>query len=145
MNPFINWVNGYTWICNLCITENPLDEHLQDFKTKLNVGSYEFSANASYTDRPPMPPTYLFIIDTSQNSIDSGFFISIIETIRYIFTNNLFSNVDRTKVGFITYDNTVNFFKFNVNNKSGSDLPQMFRVNDFSDEESFLPVPVNKI
>lgn len=94
---------------------------------------YEFYANSTYNDRPPMPPQYIFIIDTSLNSIQSGFFSSCIEALKDLISNDLLN--DRTKIGFLTYDTQLNFFKFNLNYST----PQMLCI---SDKEIFLPAPV---
>jgi hypothetical protein len=85
-----------------------------------------------------MPPAYLFIIDVSLKSINKGFFLSITEAIKEILTDGLFPNSDRAKIGFITYDSNVNFFRFDIKNKKN--MPQMMCI---SEDEIFLPSPVN--
>jgi hypothetical protein len=89
----------------------------------------------SYTSRPPITPSYLFILDTSLKSIQSGLFISIIESLRSIFKNDLFHNMERTKFALITYDRNLNFFCFN-----GKQF-EMLCVS-YKNEENFLPAPV---
>jgi protein transport protein SEC24 len=86
-------------------------------------------------DRPPMAPAYVFVIDVSLNSIQSGVFSCVIETIKDILTNDLFANVDRTKIAFITYDSNVNFYKINPNNGA---IQQLCIGGD----QMFLPAPV---
>lgn len=83
-----------------------------------------------------MPPAFIFVIDVSSISSQTGFLTAVLETLKDIFINNYFLNVDRTKVGIITYDSTVHFYRLIEN----SSQPQMFCV---SDNEMFLPVPVN--
>lgn len=60
-----------------------------------------------------MTPAYIFIVDTSFKSIQSGLFISVIETLRNIFNNELFQNMERTKFALITYDSHLNYFSYN--------------------------------
>ncbi len=138
MSKFITWVNSETWKCNLCLAENILEEHLTQFKDKLNSGTFEFIATASYSDRAPMPPTYVFLLDVSLASLESGYFASVLETIKDIFINNLVSNPDRSKFAFITFDTHVNFFKI-LHKNSTIETPQMLCI---SNDDIFLPAPV---
>jgi protein transport protein SEC24 len=134
VSPYVEWLdNGGSWKCNLCQNVNTSEEYFYDLKDKITMGTYELIANASYMDRPPMAPAYVIIIDVSLNTLQSGFFISIIETIKDVFKNNLFQNMERTKISIITYDTHVNFFK--VNN-------DQFQMLCISDDELFLPTPV---
>ena len=103
--------------------------------------------------RPPMPPSYVFVIDTSQVSIQNGFLSSVIESIKDLISNDNFANLSRTRVNksllinyylynsnltsqiaIITFDTTVNFY--NLNPKLNQ--PQQLCVS----EELFLPAPV---
>lgn len=138
MSKFITWVNSETWKCNLCLAENILEEHLTQFKDKLNSGTFEFIATASYSDRAPMPPTYVFLLDVSLTSLESGYFASVLETIKDIFINNLVNNPDRSKFAFITFDTHVNFFKI-LHKNSTIETPQMLCI---SNDDIFLPAPV---
>ena len=86
VNPFIRFIdNGMKWICNFCgeinATENyyysPLNhvgirQDMED-RNELRNGSIDFVASNEYMNRPPMPPTYLFIFDVSKPAIDSGY------------------------------------------------------------------------
>jgi protein transport protein SEC24 len=82
-----------------------------------------------------MPPSYVFLIDTSNASMMNGYLSSVIETIKDIINNDLFQNLSRTKIGIITYDNTINFFNLNPQLNQA----QMLSVKD----DLFLPVPVD--
>ena len=48
--------------------------------------------------RAPMPPTYVFVIDTSFTSVQNGFLTSTIETIKDLIFNDSFVNISRTRV-----------------------------------------------
>ncbi len=85
-----------------------------------------------------MAPAFLFIVDLSLASVQTGFFATIVESLKEIFTKELFPNIDRTKIGLITYDSHVNFYKLNTNGGA----TQMFSI---ADSEMFLPAPVNYI
>lgn len=96
--------------------------------------------------RAPMPPTYVFVIDTSFTSVQNGFLTSTIETIKDLIFNDSFVNISRTRViiiynfyiiqqiAIITYDATINFY--NLNPKLNQ--PQMLCLT----EELFLPAPL---
>jgi len=45
-----------------------------------------------------MPPTYVFVIDTSFTSVQNGFLTSTIETIKDLIFNDSFVNISRTRV-----------------------------------------------
>jgi protein transport protein SEC24 len=47
----------------------------QDFEDRkeLSQGSVDFIASNEYMNRPPMPPTFVFILDVSKPAIDSGY------------------------------------------------------------------------
>jgi hypothetical protein len=82
----------------------------------------------SYIDRPPLAPSYVFIVDSSEVT----FFNSVIEILKYIFTNGLLN--ERASVAIITYEtNVVCFYRFIENSKT----TQMLCVS-----EAFLPAPV---
>ena len=136
MSKFVTWPDSFTWICNFCNQSNILDEHLKEFKENLKSGQFEVFANSSYMERPPMPPSYVFLIDTSEYSRESGYFASVIEVLRDLFQNDLMSNPDRSKFCILTFDSNINFFTF-----QGSS-PQMLSLAT-STEECFLPAPVN--
>ena len=87
VNPFVKFIdNGQRWICNFCrldnITESyyfsQLDENTGqrkdlDSRPELWSGSVDFIASSEYMSRPPLPPTYVFLLDVSQQAVDSGY------------------------------------------------------------------------
>jgi hypothetical protein len=84
----------------------------------------------SYIDRPPLAPSYVFLIDTS--IVEDGFFNSVIEILKYIFTNSLIN--DRAKVAIMTYEaNVASYYRF----IEGTKQTQQLCVG-----EPFLPLPV---
>ena len=60
--------------------------------------------------RPPMPPTYIFVLDVSRQAIDSGYLPLCVSTIKNVIENQLLPGGERTRVGFITYDSSVHFY-----------------------------------
>lgn len=146
MNPFVQWTDGgRRWRCNVCqlLNEVPveyycsLDEqgHRRDRfeRPELHRGCVEFVAPVEYSTRPPMPPTYFFVIDVSAQAIQSGMVATVCATIK----NNLdrLPGDGRTKVGFLTFDRALHFYNLKV----GSGQPQMLVEPEL--EDPFVPLP----
>ena len=80
VNPFIKFIdNGARWICNFCRVDNttegyyycqmdPDTDQRLDYndRPELWSGSVDFLASSEYMNRPPMPPTFIFLLDVSQ-------------------------------------------------------------------------------
>ena len=50
----------------------------------MRKGSVDFIASNEYMNRPPMPPTYVFVMDVSKPAIDTGYLNICVSTIRSI-------------------------------------------------------------
>ncbi|CAH9134532.1 unnamed protein product [Cuscuta epithymum] len=146
VNPFVTFTDsGRKWKCNICQSLNDVQgdyfAHLDatgrridlDQRPELMNGCVEFIAPAEYMVRPPMPPTYFFLIDVSISSIKSGMIEVVSQTIKKCLDN--LPGYPRTQIGFITYDSTIHFY----NMKSSLIQPQMLVVSD--PEDTFVPLP----
>ncbi|CAH0476684.1 unnamed protein product [Peronospora belbahrii] len=146
VNPFVQWVdNGRRWRCNLCGVSNEVASsyfcHLganqlrqdRDERPELNSGSVEIVAPSEYMMRPPQPPCFMFVIDVSATAVTSGSVKVAVDTIREQLDN--LPGAPRTRIGFLTYDNTIHFY----NLKSTLKAPQMMVVADL--DELFIPIP----
>lgn len=78
---FIVYYEIYTHIYRfLCIVPGDYFAHLDatgkrvdlDQRPELTRGSVEFVAPTEYMIRPPMPPSYFFLIDVSVSAVRSG-------------------------------------------------------------------------
>ena len=110
------------WICNFCGDINPTDNYYyspltsvglrQDYedRAELSKGSVDFVASNEYMNRPPMPPTYVFVMDVSKPAIDSGYLQIATNTIKSVVEQKLLPGGERTRVCFITYDSSVHFY-----------------------------------
>lgn len=99
-------------------------------RPELNFGCVDFIAPAEYTIRPPQPPVYVFVIDTSFQSIQTGMVGIVADAIKE--SLDKIPNEDgRTKVAFISADNAVGFHKL-----TGGE-PEILVVGDLSD--MYLP------
>ena len=86
VNPFIRFVdNGMKWICNFCGDSNNTEKYYysstnqagirndHDRRPELNCGTVDFIASNEYMSRPPMPPTFVYVLDVSKSAVDSGY------------------------------------------------------------------------
>ena len=147
LNPFVKFFeNGEKWVCNFCGEENDTEDHYfcdldkngirLDINTKpeLCCGSYEFKTNKSYWKKNKIPTHafFIFLIETSLSSIETGFLTACIESLKDVITNDLFYNGDDVNISIITYNLNVDFYSYGKQ----FTRPQMLTV---SDEPSFLP------
>lgn len=143
---------GRRWKCSLCQTTNevpaeyfsPLDQNgkRRDAaqRPELHRGSIEFVAPAEYMVRPPMPPVYLFLLETSSLAVQSGALQAALAGIR----NSIESmpNEGRTRVGIITFDSTVQFYLLKSSeacDDAQAVQPKVYVISDI--EDIFLPTP----
>lgn len=147
INPFVSWMdNGRRWRCNICGMLNDVPStyfsHLdsngqrrdRESRPELSKCSVEFVAPGDYMVRPPQPPAYLFCIDVSAASSQSGMLASCAAAIRDALDAGL-PGAPRTLIGFITFDSCIHYY----NLKSSLASPQMLVVSDVSDV--VLPLP----
>ncbi|KAI3351422.1 hypothetical protein L3Q82_020279, partial [Scortum barcoo] len=142
INPFVTFLDQRRWKCNLCYRINDVpDEFMYNPVTRsygephkrpeVQNSTVEFIASSDYMLRPPQPAAYLFVLDVSHNAVEAGY-------LKY-FCESLLENLDklpgdtRTRVGFLTFDNTVHFY----NLQEGLSQPQMLVVSDIDD--IFIP------
>ncbi|XP_042274820.1 protein transport protein Sec24B isoform X2 [Thunnus maccoyii] len=142
INPFVTFLDQRRWKCNLCYRVNDVpDEFMYNPVTRsygephkrpeVQNSTVEFIASSDYMLRPPQPAVYLFVLDVSHNAVEGGY-------LKY-FCESLLDNLDklpgdtRTRVGFLTFDNTIHFY----NLQEGLSQPQMLVVSDIDDV--FIP------
>lgn len=148
VNAFVQWLDhGRSWRCNICAQVNNTPSayfcHLDDdgFRSdrlerpELSKSIVEFIAPAEYMVRPPQEPTYFFVLDVSAQAVRSGMLESAANSIKRSLDD--LPGGRRTKIGFITFDNSVHYFNL------GGDLaqPQMLVVSSL--KELFVPLPDN--
>ena len=153
LNPFVKFIeNGEKWICNFCGEENDTEDHYfcdldkngerldVNSKPELCCGSYEFKTNKSYwkKNKTPTKALFIFLIETSLNAIDSGFFSACVESIKEVINNELFYNGNKTNISIITYSTNVSFYSYGEKFTQ----PQMLIV---ADDPVFLPTSKNNL
>ncbi|XP_020091801.1 protein transport protein Sec24-like At3g07100 isoform X2 [Ananas comosus] len=146
INPYVTFTDaGRKWRCNLCslLNDVPAEYYCAldatgrrldiDQRPELSKGSVEFVAPTEYMVRPPMPPSYFFLIDVSVAAVQSGLLEVVATTIKSCLDG--LPGSPRTQIGFLTFDSTLHFH----NLKSSLSQPQMMVVADLDDV--FLPLP----
>lgn len=146
INSYVTFTDaGRKWRCNICSLMNDvsaeyfcaLDANGRrcdiDQRPELSRGSVEFVAPTEYMVRPPMPPSYFFIIDVSVFAVRNGLLEVVSKTIKSCLDD--LPGFPRTQIGFLTFDSTLHFYSL----KSSLSQPQMMVVADLDD--IFLPLP----
>ncbi|VDN82098.1 unnamed protein product [Brugia pahangi] len=142
INPYIYLPDSRHWKCNICYRVNDLpDDFNWDPATKsfgepthrpeIKNATIEFIAPSEYMLRPPQPAVYVFVMDISQDAIETGYLYTFVEQL-LIALEQLPGN-EHTMLGFIGADSAVHFFQF-----QGKSRPQQLIVEEYSD--IFLPV-----
>ena len=154
LNPFVEFMHGSDqWKCNMCNNINKtLDYYYcavdkkgvrldQNEKSELNFGTYEFVAYKEFwsKNRPPATNFFYFLVDISQNSINSGFVQCAFETIKDMINNGNFYNYENfeTKICIITFDEEIHFYPININNENEQNII-MLSINE-NEKDLFLP------
>ncbi|KAI9316050.1 hypothetical protein BX666DRAFT_1859792 [Dichotomocladium elegans] len=138
INPFVRFSQGaLKWQCNLCGLENdvpsafdwdPMTQQTVDRwqRAELNHGCVDFVASAEYMVRPPQPPAYVFVIDTTYPAVQCGM-VGIVANAILASLDKIPNEDGRTKIAFITVDSAVGFYKL-----TGGE-PEMLVVGDLDD------------
>ncbi|KAL7291984.1 hypothetical protein TKK_0014270 [Trichogramma kaykai] len=152
MSPFMQFIDaGRRFQCLLCraTTEVPAEyfahldhtgQRMDRFeRPELMLGTYEFIATKDYcrNNTFPKPPAIVFIIDVSYNTVKSGLVNLLCSEMKKIIQNlpvDVGQTKSNVKVGFITYNNTVQFYNLSPNLAQ----PQMMIVGDV--HEVFMPL-----
>ena len=97
-----------------------------DFENRpeLYSGSVDFIASNEYMNRPPMPPTFIFLLDVSQQAVESGYLTQATSTIKSIIEEGTLPGDTRTRIAFLAFDK--NLYYFNL--RSTLKQPQMMVV-----------------
>ncbi|CAI7864857.1 unnamed protein product [Closterium sp. NIES-53] len=106
-------------------------------RPELSRGSVEFIAPVEYMVRPPMPPTFFFLIDASVNNARSGVLQVISDAIRACL--DTLPGDTRTRIGFLLFDSALHF----VSLKPSLTQPHILVSADIDDP--YLPLPEDEL
>lgn len=147
INPFVSLTEGgRRWRCNFCSLQNDIptafdyDDLTQKpanryDRAELNYSVVEFVAPKEYMARAPQPIVYTFIIDVSQDAINSGMTSTVARTI--LESLDRIPNKNKTaRISIIGVDSNLYYFRFKEGLQDG---PDILVVSDL--DEPFLPSP----
>lgn len=126
INPFNDFIaDGSKFRCNFCNALNdvpdyyfaPLDhngERVDKYeRAELCCGTYDFKAGTDYMNRPPIPPTFVFLIDVSQEAVLTGMLEIATKVLQELVENDAFPGEGRAQIGIMTYDSALHYFVIN--------------------------------
>ncbi|KAG0229526.1 COPII coat Sec23p-Sfb3p heterodimer component [Actinomortierella wolfii] len=149
INPYMIFTDGgRRFVCNMCLFENEIDPNYfcnldmngrrcdLDQRPELRNGSIEFAVPKDYWSKTPQAAAYVFAIDVSWNSIQSGMLSQAVQGIKEaIWDENGQSRLaPGVEIGILTYDKNVHFY----NLSSSLEQAQMMVVPDVNDV--FVPL-----
>eukprot|EP00794_Sanderia_malayensis_P007299 gene7299-8115_t len=152
MNPFMQFIDGgRRFVCNICSHSSEVPQeyfcHLDHQGRRVDIyerpelcfGSCEFVATTDYCkdEKFPSPPAFIFMIDVSYQSIQSGMVKRLTQELHAILDNlpkEAGMEESLIRVGFVTYSNNLHFY----NVKDNLAQPQMMVVSDLNDV--FVPL-----
>ncbi|KAH3670349.1 hypothetical protein WICMUC_004845 [Wickerhamomyces mucosus] len=148
INPYVEFIDrGAKWKCNLCSLKNDVPSGFdyneaiglaanRNERAELNYSVVEFIAPQQYMVRPPQPLVYVFVIDVSISSIQSGLLATVASSI--LDTLDSIPNKDeRTKVAFIGVDSALHYFSIPEDEEEAEN--SILVVPDL--DEPFVPAP----
>ncbi|KAF9158383.1 COPII coat Sec23p-Sfb3p heterodimer component [Actinomortierella ambigua] len=149
INPYMIFTDGgRRFVCNMCLFENEIDPNYfcnldmngrrcdLDQRPELRNGTIEFAVPKEYWSKTPMAAAYVFAIDVSWNSIQSGMLSQTVQGIKEaIWDENGQSRLaPGVQIGILTYDKNVHFY----NLSASLEQAQMMVVPDVNDV--FVPL-----
>ncbi|KAJ2995947.1 COPII coat Sec23p-Sfb3p heterodimer component [Globomyces sp. JEL0801] len=147
VNPHFRFLSGgRTFTCNLCGMSNEVPQEYfsnldmngrrvdYNYRPELQFGSCEFSVQDEYCARTPLPVSYLFAIDVSWNSIQSGMLATFASALKFYLYSGHYSLPKGSKIGILTFDRGIHFY----NLKHSLESFQMMVVGDL--DEVFTPL-----
>lgn len=95
-------------------------------RSELNYGCVDYVATSEFMSRPPQPPVYVFIIDTSLEAVQTGMIEVLVEAL-ITSLDRLPNNEGRTRIGFITVNHAIGFYA--LSNKE----PELIIMSEIDD------------
>ncbi|RCI06243.1 COPII subunit, partial [Rhizopus stolonifer] len=143
INPFAQFIEGgLKWQCNICgLDDNDVPpaydwNHITQQKAdrwnrpELNYGCVDYVASPEFMSRPPQPPVYVFVIDTSAIAVQTGM-IEVLAEALLAAIDDIPNKDGRTRIGFMTTGHAIGFYS--LANKE----PELLMMPDI--EDIYLP------
>lgn len=78
--------------------------------------------------RPPQPPVYLFVLDTSYAAVNSGMLRCVTATLAHTLERLPGISEGRTQVGILTFDSTLHFYNLSASSPQMLVAPEIDEV-----------------
>lgn len=139
INPYVVMGdNLMLWKCSLCETVNHLDSPAAEAElAQFSSPAFEIAATQDYINRLPAPPTYLFVIDITKDSLESGFLATFCETLHKLVEEQKIPGGGRSRVALIAYDKDIHYYCL------GKDLQQPAMITSAAKDP--IPVPSDRL
>lgn len=148
VNPFTTFLdNGEKFRCNFChaisqtpkihyATLDPITQERVDKNERADLcsGIYEIAAGSDYMNRPPMPPTFIFLVDVSKASVASGLLNNFVNIISELIHDEALPGKHRAEIAIFTYDENLHFYLIKPNR-----FPQLIVLDPKEFESSPFP------
>lgn len=142
VNPFTKFVeNGSKYRCNICNTINAVPSYYlasldqtgervdKGERVELCCGIYDIKAGVDYMARPPVPPTFIFLIDVSQEATTTGMLNIVSNVLQDIVENELLPGGSRSQIAIMAYDSVLHYFLVSAKLKN----PQVVSISNPKD------------
>ncbi|KFW69239.1 Protein transport protein Sec24B, partial [Pygoscelis adeliae] len=144
INPFVSFVDQRRWKCNLCYRVNDVPEEFMynpltrsygepHKRPEVQNSTVEFIASSDYMVKKKLK--FIFILNFGKCRYSEACQLKAIAMCVIVQCSLMLPGDSRTRIGFITFDSTVQFY----NLQEGLSQPQMLIVSDIDD--IFLPTP----
>ncbi|ESN99520.1 hypothetical protein HELRODRAFT_101510 [Helobdella robusta] len=144
INPYVVIIDRHRWKCCMCSRFNDLPEDFSyDVKRKaytngrhrneMNSSSYEVIASPEYIVGNLAVPVYFFLLDVSYNAIETGYLISLCQSV--IEKLESLKTHDNVMVGVMTFHTSVHLY--NIHHRYTK--PIVYKLPDL--ENLFIPAP----
>ena len=149
INPHFQFTSdGKKATCNLCLYVNDVPpayycalnefgvRNDKEHRSELQYGAYTFTAPTIFTEKEPSRQRYVFLLDSSIFSIQSGFFHQVLNSLKYCIDS--LPQDQNIEVCLITYDTSLTFYSVNANCEIS-----LLHVGDIKD--AFIPLPLSRL
>lgn len=108
----------------------------KDERPELCRGSVEFEVAGEYLVRPPVPPTFFFLIEVTVGALSSGATATVCASVAQLLDE--LPGGERARVGIATFDSSVHFYAPKTSADEGASQPAMLVMSDVM--EPFSPL-----
>ena len=141
INPFVKFFeDGAKFHCNLCNSQNAVPNHYyanlvngervdKHDRVELSCGIYDIKAGTEYMARPPVPPTFVFLLDVSKEAVQSGMLGLAANALHELITEDQLPGGNRAQIAIMAYDSCLHYFALNPKMK----FPQLVSLPDPQD------------